>query len=138
MFLLCFWSKSRNPIHWICRVWIRKKIILAALILWLWALGPLNSLCGYVITRFICLINRPSNTSMLCKYAQGRRSNHCHRAMARVDFLPRPESQYICWAPRKKVPLNPQSGTGCFYPQSAPMRIHISFQKSLPRPLLSI
>ena len=42
-----------------------KKIILAALILWLWALGPLsNSLCGNVIIRFICLINKPSNVSM--------------------------------------------------------------------------
>ena len=27
--------------------------------------------------------------------------------MARVDLLPRPESQYIYWAPQKKDPLNP-------------------------------
>ena len=38
-------------------------------------------------------------------YNQGLRSNQCHRAMARVDFLPRPESQYIYWAPRKKDPI---------------------------------
>ena len=44
--------------------------------------------------------------------SQGHRSNQCHRAMARVDFLPRPESQYIYWAPEKKtpwIPSNPQS-----------------------------
>ena len=28
-------------------------------------------------------------------YTQGRHSNQCHRAMALVAFLPRPESQYI-------------------------------------------
>ena len=30
---------------------------------------------------------------VLYVYLQGRHSNQCHRAMERVDFLPRPESQ---------------------------------------------
>ena len=42
-------------------------------------------------------------------YVQGRHSNQCHRAMALVDLLPRPESQYIYWAPRKKDPIKSQS-----------------------------
>ena len=36
-------------------------------------------------------------------YMQGRHSNQCHRAMALVVFLPRPESQYIHWASRKNL-----------------------------------
>ena len=59
------------------------------------------------------------------KYLQERHSKKCHRAMARVDLLPRPESQYIYWAPRKKDPSNPRSGTDCFYLRLAPMSINI-------------
>ena len=63
-------------------------------------------------------------------YNQGRNSNQCHRAMAWFDILPCPESQYVYWAPRKKDPLNPRSGTGCFYPRSAPMCIiHVLYEK---------
>ena len=46
------------------------------------------------------------------KYVQGRHSNQCHRAMALVVFLPRPESQYISqyiyWVPRKITLKSPK------------------------------
>ena len=41
-------------------------------------------------------------------YYQGRHSNQCHRAMALVVFLPRPESQYIYWVPRKITLKSPK------------------------------
>ena len=60
-FYYAFEASQRTPFIGFVEFEAEKKIILAALILWLWALGPLNSLCGYVILKFICLINRPSN-----------------------------------------------------------------------------
>ena len=45
-------------------------------------------------------------------YNQGRHSNQCHRAMALVVFMPRPESQYISqyiyWVPRKNTLKSPK------------------------------
>ena len=61
-----------------------------------------NWYCQNVIQIFLALLSFFATSSETYQYFQGRRSNQCHRAMARVNFLLRPENQYIYWAPRKR------------------------------------
>ena len=48
-----------------------------------------NWYCQNVIQIFLALLSFFATSSETYQYFQGRRSNQCHRAMARVDFLPR-------------------------------------------------
>ena len=61
-------------------------------------------------------------------YMQWRPSSQCHRAMALVVFLPRPESQCIFWASRNKKPQNPELALVNFSPDGRPC---ILFMKAI-------
>ena len=53
---------------------------------------------------------------------QGRHSNQCHRAMARVDFLPRKIASKLCLQASLVIYyISLGSGTGCLYRQLAPL-----------------
>ena len=53
---------------------------------------------------------------------QGRHSNQCHRAMARVDFLPRKIALKLCLQALLVIYyISLGSGTGCLYRQLGPL-----------------
>ena len=45
---------------------------------------------------------------IICVHFQGRPSRQCHRAMALVVFLPRPENQGKIWVPSNKKSQSPE------------------------------
>ena len=62
-------------------------------------------------------------SNVMCN-EQGRRSNQCHCAMARVDILPRSLetlSLSFVFLILIKKPQSLGSGTGCLYCRSAPL-----------------
>ena len=51
---------------------------------------------------------------------QGRLSSQCHRAMALVVFLPRPENQGKIWVPSNKKSQSPEVALVDFSPDGRP------------------